>query len=119
DFRHFLDHQSLFGSVGPSISWPIFQGGRILSNIELQKAITEELLATYGQTILTAFRDVQDGLVNYQNEMIRHRSLVDAVKYSRRALEESNDYYKIGLGQFLNVLISQRSLYDSQDALVQ
>ncbi|NLE61192.1 MAG: TolC family protein, partial [Planctomycetes bacterium] len=55
----------------------------------------------------------------YSNEQIRRQSLQEAVQTSRHAAELSTELYVRGLGAFLNVLEAQRSLYVSEEALVQ
>jgi len=110
---------SRFWSAGPTVQWRIFDAGRIRANIRVQNAQQEQALAAYEQSVLTAFEDVENGLVAYANEQIRHRSLGDAVASSRKSLELANKLYANGLTDFLHVLDAERSLYQAQDALVQ
>lgn len=119
DMRHFLDAKSLTRSIGPAVSWPIFDAGRIRANVEVQNARQEEALITYEQTVLTAFQDVEVALVAYMNEKIRHQSLTESVAESQKATDLSNELYSRGLTPFLNVLVSQQALYASEDQLVQ
>ena len=53
----------------------------------------------------------------YANEQLRYRALTDAVAANRRALELADDLYTKGLGEFLNVLDAERSLYQAEDQL--
>jgi len=108
-----------YWSAGPMISWRIFDLGRIRSQIQAANAVQQQSLATYEQTVLQSFADVEDALVAYANEQVRYRSLTAVVAADRRALELATQLYTKGLGQFLNVLDSQRSLYVSEDQLVQ
>jgi len=110
---------SQFWSVGPTMQWRIFDAGRIRSNIKLQNARLEEALAIYERTVLTAFEEVENGLVLYAKEQVRRRSLQDAVASSQKSLETANQLYANGLTDFLRVLDAERSLYQAQDALVQ
>ena len=119
DFRHILDSGSLFWSVGPSLAWPIFQGGRLRANVRLQDAIAEQALANYELVILRALQEVDSSLVAYLNEKVRYDSLAEAVVANQRATELSNELYARGLTPFLNVLESQRALFISQDAQAQ
>jgi len=119
DIRHFLDAKSLFWSIGPAVSWPIFDAGAIRANIRVQNARQEEALATYEKTVLTAFQDVENSLVAYLNEQVRHRALAEAVAANQRSTDLSNELYGRGLAAFLNVLVSEQALYASQDQLVQ
>lgn len=110
---------SKFWSAGPTMQWRIFDAGRIRSNIKVQNARQEEALDTYEKTVLTAFEEVENGLVLYAKEQVRRRSLQDAVVSSQKSLDTANKLYASGLTDFLHVLDSERSLYQAQDALVQ
>jgi NodT family efflux transporter outer membrane factor (OMF) lipoprotein len=110
---------SKFWSLGPTVQWRIFDAGRIRSNIKVQNARQEQALAKYEKTVLTAFEEVENGLVLYAKEQVRRRSLQDAVASSLKSLETANKLYANGLADFLRVLDSERSLYQAQDALVQ
>lgn len=110
---------SRFWTVGPTVSWPIFDAGRIRANIEVQNAREEQALVQYEQTVLTAVEDVENALVAYAREQTRRRTLVAAVEANRRSVALANERYTKGLGDFLNVLDAQRSLYNAEDQLVQ
>ena len=114
-----FDGGSRFWSAGPTVQWNIFDAGRIRANIKIQNARQEQALATYEQTALGAFEDVENALVAYAKEQVRRRSLEDAVKSSQESLRLANQLYANGLSNFINVLDAERSLYQAQDALVQ
>ena len=109
---------SQFWSAGPTMQWRIFDAGRIRSNIKVQNARQEQALASYEKTVLTAFEEVENDLVLYAQEQVRRRSLADAVVSSQKSLDTANKLYANGLTDFLRVLDAERSLYQSQDALV-
>ena len=108
-----------FWSIGPSVSWPIFNAGRIRANIGVQSAIQEETLVAYRSTILTALQDVESALVAYAKEQQHQASLIVAVAANRRAVDLATQLYTQGQTSFLDVLLAQRSLLGSEDALVQ
>ena len=110
---------SRFWSVGPTLSWPIFDAGRIRANIAVQDARTDQQLSTYAQTVLTALEDVENGLVAYSREQVRRMQLTQAVEANRRAVALANELYRNGLGTFLNVLDSERALFASESDLAQ
>src|SRR5918994_318458 len=110
---------SRFWSIGPAILWPVFDAGRIRANIAVRDAQQEQALTLYEKTILTAFEDVENSLVNYAKEQTRYRALMDAVAANRRAVQMANELYTRGLVDFLNVLETQRSLYASESELAQ
>ena len=110
---------SKFWSVGPTVTWRIFDAGHVRANIKVQNARQEQALAAYERTVLTSFEEVENGLVLYAKEQVRRRSLQDAVASSQKSLETANKLYTNGVADFLRVLDTERSLYQAQDALVQ
>lgn len=118
-FKDLGNSDSQFWTVGPSISWPILDWGRIRSNIAVENARQEQSLANYESAVLVALEDVENALVAYEKEQARRTVLSDAVAANRRAVDLSTQLYSRGLADFLNVLDAQRSLFLSQDALAQ
>jgi multidrug efflux system outer membrane protein len=110
---------SRFWAIGPTLSWPIFDAGRIRANIAVQDARTDQQFSTYQRTVLTALEDVENALVAYSREQVRRVQLAEAVEANRRAVALATDLYRNGLGTFLNVLDSQRALLASQSDLAQ
>jgi multidrug efflux system outer membrane protein len=110
---------SRFWSIGPTLSWPIFDAGRIQANIAVQDARTDQPLSSYQQTVLTALEDVENTLVAYRREQVRRAQLADAVEANQQAVALSNELYRKGLGNFLNVRDSERELFSSQSDLAQ
>ncbi len=110
---------SNFWSWGPTVTWPIFAGGRIYWNIKVQNALQEQALLTYEKTVLTALKDVETALVAYAKEQETRRSLTEAVVNNRKAVDLATTLYLAGKSDFLNVLIAQRSLFATEDALAQ
>jgi NodT family efflux transporter outer membrane factor (OMF) lipoprotein len=115
----FFDWESRALSIGPSVSWPIFEGGRIRANIELQTAAQQELLAAYKGVVLQAFQDVEDALVAFSNEQATRARLEDAVRANARAADLARRLYAQGLTDFLTVLVAEESVFTSQDTLAQ
>jgi multidrug efflux system outer membrane protein len=104
-------------SFGPSMSWRLFETGRIRSNIKEQEALQEQSLIVYRQTILAALQDVEDALVTAAKEEERREALVKAVGSNQKAVELATTLYTEGQTDFLNVLQAQRALYNSEDEL--
>jgi outer membrane protein, multidrug efflux system len=115
----FFDGGSRFWSIGPSVRWPIFNGGRIRQNIRVQNARQEQALLRYEQTVLTSLEEVENALVAFGREQERHRALTETAEASRRAASLANDRYRGGLVDFLDVLEAERSLLGAQDNVVQ
>jgi multidrug efflux system outer membrane protein len=110
---------SRFWSIGPTVTWRIFDAGKIRANIRVQNAMQEQALAAYEETTLTAFEDVENSLVAYAKEQTRRQSLADSVSTSQKSLDLARRLYTSGLRDFVNVLEAERSLYEAQDALAQ
>jgi len=110
---------SRFWSIGPTITWPVFDAGRIRANIEIRNAQQEQALRLYEKSVLTGLGDVESALVSYVKEQSRYRSLLEAVSANRRAMKIADDLYTQGLVAFLSVLDAQRTLYASESDLAQ
>ena len=119
DISKLANWQSAAWTVGPSVSWPIFDAGRIRWNIESRNAQEEQALLAYDKTVLSALKDVETSMFAYAREQERRRTLIEQVAQNQKAFDLSMKLYVAGKVDFLNVLIAQRALYTSQDALAQ
>jgi NodT family efflux transporter outer membrane factor (OMF) lipoprotein len=106
-------------SIGPSISLPIFTGGRIRSNVAAQIARLKQAQTTYESTVLTALEETDNALVNFDNERQRQNRLHEVVRASQTALDLAQIQYEAGLADFLTVLDSERTLAGNEDQLEQ
>ena len=95
--------------------WPM----RHQSLLRVQNARQEQALDAYQQIVLVALEDAENALTAYAREQVRRESLRQSVTANEQALEISTQLYKSGLTDFLQVLDTERSLYESQDELVQ
>ena len=118
-FKDIANYGSHFWSIGPSVSWPIFDFGAIRANIRVQNALQEQALTTYESAVLIALQDVEDSLVAYGREQVRRQNLADSVDANKRAVTLATQRYTAGLTDFLSVLDAERSLFAAQDQLVQ
>ncbi|MCR5413957.1 MAG: efflux transporter outer membrane subunit [Kiritimatiellae bacterium] len=109
---------SLYGSIGPAVSWPIFQGGNIVANIKAEEAAMNEKALAYELALDTAYGEVRDAYAAYTREYHRYRSLESAVKAAQDAVTISKDLYRNGLKDFTAVIDAQRSLLSLEEALV-
>lgn len=119
DWSDFTGSSSRFWSIGPTVTWPLFAGGKIRAAIALRGAQQEASLARYERAVLRALEDVENSLVAFQKEQETRRSLVQVVEASKQAFEISNELYVQGLVDFLNVVVNQRTLNTSEDELAQ
>jgi NodT family efflux transporter outer membrane factor (OMF) lipoprotein len=106
-----------FWSIGPTVSWNVFDAGRTRAVIEQQEAIADEALLAYRQTVLGALQEVESALVASTKEQQRRDELVRAVAGNRKALDLSMRLYTQGQTDFLSVIEAQRALTLTEDAL--
>jgi outer membrane protein TolC len=106
-------------TVGPTMTWPIFEAGRIRAYIEARNAQEEQTLLIYRKTVLHALAEVEDALVAYAKERTRHEALVASAQDFKRSELLARDRYEEGYANYLEVLEAQRSLYSAQDSVVQ
>ena len=103
--------------IGPGISIPIFQGGKLHGTLALREAQQQEAAATYQKTVLGAFRDVDDALTAYDAEQRRHDRLVASVEAARRSFGLATTRYRQGLTDYLQVLTAQRNVLSEEQQL--
>lgn len=105
-------------SIGATLTAPLFNWGKLNANIKSKEAQYQQSLLGYQNTVLTAFKEVEDALVAYSKEQQKHQSLQQAVNANQQAVQLANERYEKGLTGFINVLESQQALYQTQSALV-
>lgn len=110
------DSQSF--SFGPRITLPIFHGGAIRSNIRVQSAREEQLLASYEQTVLSAVGELRNALYANIQERSRNEAIRSGVEAARTAAELAVDKYKNGLTDFSNVINAQSALLSLEEQYV-
>lgn len=102
----------------PSVSVPIFAGGRNVANLKSAKAQRDAAVAQYEKSIQSAFRDVADALAR-QGTIGEQLAAQQALASSAaQALALTNARYKRGTDPYLNVLVAQRTLYTAQQSLI-
>ncbi|BCA55264.1 RND efflux system, outer membrane factor lipoprotein [Nitrospira sp. KM1] len=110
--------QDLFGALGPGVTAPLLNAQILGFQQEATQAQERQALAQYKQTILVAFREVEDALAGVTNTRDQASAQERQVNALRSALRLANLRYKGGLANYLDVLIAQRSLFDAELALV-
>jgi multidrug efflux system outer membrane protein len=92
----------------------VFNAGRLKANVALTEARKEELIYTYRQTVLQAFREVSDALVAYEKAHVLRGQLAQLVTATGDAARLSDIRYRGGVSSYLEVLTSQTSLFNSE-----
>jgi NodT family efflux transporter outer membrane factor (OMF) lipoprotein len=117
--------KNLFGldartfGLGPAVTVPIFEGGRLRRTLQLRQAQQQEAAVNYQRTVLQAFHDVDNALIAYRTDQLRRDRLRAQVTQSRRALAVATDRYKQGVSDYLEVLTAQRTVLQAEQDLSQ
>lgn len=113
-----VDSGSLFGSVGPAISLPIFQGGALKAQYGSAEAAYDEAVANYNQTVVTAYQQVADAVTQRDAADKRLRAARTALAANEDALGLVRTRYEAGLASYLDVLASERGVQDLRLAVI-
>ena len=118
DASYLDDWSSHFYSIGPGISLPIFEGGRLVSQVKLARANQANAALNYRNTVLNALREVENALVSYradQQQLVALQSSADALQQAWSLASES---YSKGLSSYINALDAQRQLAQTRLQLI-
>lgn len=118
EFGDIFDIQNLVWNLGQNLTRPLYQGGRLRANIRLDDSEREELLATYAETALVAFREVETALAAEGYLLGQVEALSEASAEARRSEGLSRSQYEQGLVDIITLLDSQRRAFDAQSNLL-
>lgn len=110
---------SISWSLGPTLTVPIFNGGKLRAAVEIAQAQRDQQFLAYQASVLGALKDVEDALLSLSNERSRSRILATSTTTYRQAVSLSQSMYRSGSSSFLDVLTAERSVYGAEDALLQ
>lgn len=119
DSSTFLNASSRYGSVGPSVSWLIFDANKVRFTISAEQARTDATRADYQKTVLGALRDVETALSAYAEARRRQEKLAEELVNDRQAVDLATRLYRQGLEDFLPVLDAERAQFIADDKLAQ
>jgi outer membrane protein, multidrug efflux system len=111
--------QSRIWAIASSISFPIFEGGRLRANLEATEARYRQAVAAYVNQVLVAYGDVEDALTDLHALSDEVGTLREAVSASQEYLRVAQVQYKQGLVDYLLVIDAERTLLANQLALAQ
>jgi NodT family efflux transporter outer membrane factor (OMF) lipoprotein len=115
--KNLFDWSSRVWSIGPSTSQVIFDGGLYRAQLHQYEAIYNSDLATYRQTVLTAFQQVEDAMAAtrvYSQQIIQQE---DAAKSAQQFLDLEMQRYQSGVDPYVNVVTAQTTLQSDQVTL--
>ncbi|MBX3303081.1 MAG: efflux transporter outer membrane subunit [Nitrospira sp.] len=118
DFAKWFTGNSFNYSIGPSITLPIFQGGTNLARLDHAESRYQQMLESYRQTILQAFREVADLLtsLNARGDQLRHQR--EQLAAAQAAMQLAHVRYRKGMVNYLDVLDAQRTVLVVETQLV-
>ena len=119
DFNSVGTQGTLRYAVGPVITWPGLNLGRVKAEVDAAQAREDAARATYSQVVLTAMQDVETSLSQYRAARARVERLGEASAASERAAELARLRFSEGITDFLQVLDAERTELAAQDQLAQ
>jgi NodT family efflux transporter outer membrane factor (OMF) lipoprotein len=119
EFDALGDHGTFRYFVGPVITWPLLNLGRIKARVDQSNARQREAEAQYEATVLRALQEVETSLVRYRTARGRMARLRDAAEASERAAELARLRFTGGVADFLQVLDAERTQLEAEDQLAQ
>jgi multidrug efflux system outer membrane protein len=119
DISMLFNWESRIWSYGPSIQFPIFEGGRISANVKQQRAAYEENVADYRESVLVAFQDVEDSLSSIRYLRDQFDAENQAYHSYEKALELTNARYTSGLVSYFDVIEAQNLELSAEQLTVQ
>ncbi len=117
DISKLVSVQSIFWALGANVAEDIFTGGARRAQVQFARAGYDANVASYRQTVLGAFQEVQDDLTGLSVLTEAQQSQQQAVDAARRALDISTDRYSGGLVSYLDVVTAQQNLLADEQQL--
>jgi multidrug efflux system outer membrane protein len=108
-----------FYTVAAAAAQPIFDGGTLLGQLDLQKASREELMQNYRKAVVSAFTDVEKALVGVAQLTRQEQLQRDAVAQSQKAFDLSEERLQGGTIDLTTLLTAEQTLFTQQDTLAQ
>ncbi|MDE1145362.1 MAG: efflux transporter outer membrane subunit [Azospirillaceae bacterium] len=119
DLGKLFDPASELWSIGSSLTQTVFDAGNLQAQSDVQRAKVEELTADYQKAVVTAFSDVEDALAGVRYTRQIRTAQEKATSAADVALKGTTGQFQRGTADMVSVLTTQRTLFSSQDTLVQ
>jgi outer membrane protein TolC len=117
DIAKLVNVQSTFWAVGANVAESIFTGGARRAQVQFAKAGYDASVAAYRDSVLNAFREVQDDVTGLTVLDQANHSQQQAVDAARRTLDIASSRYTGGLVSYLDVVNAQQNLLNSEQEL--
>lgn len=116
EFAGLIDSQNLVWSIAGQVMQPLFQGGRLVAQVDIAEGQQDEALHGYVETALGALAEVESLLAVDTVLERRESSLGSSASAAEQAVDVSYNRYLQGIDPFLNVLESQQRALDGRSA---
>lgn len=114
-----LRPEAAVASAAAGLAQPILDGGKLQAELDLQKGMADEFIATYRKTIVSAFADVENALIGVQENSRHERLQAETVASARRAYAITEQRLREGTIDIVTLLSTQQTLFQAQDQLSQ
>ncbi|MBY3432898.1 efflux transporter outer membrane subunit [Rhizobium laguerreae] len=119
DFGDLAKGSSIGWGFGPTVNIPIFNAGKLKAAADVAKAQQDQAFIAYQAAVLGALEDVENASVSLTQQRRRNAKLAASAGSYKHAAELSRTLYREGASAFIDVLTAERSLYSSEDDLIQ
>ena len=116
---HLFDWASRAFVVGPTVTVPLFEGGRLKGTLELRRSAEREAALQYRKTVLQAWREVDDAMTAYAEVQHRRADVYATVQADQVSLAVSERRFRDGVDTLIDVTVAQADLLRAQDTLAQ
>lgn len=118
DIGNLFDIDSLIATIGAGLTAPIFQGGRLNAEVDRQDAVLRQQMASYSDTVLNAYLEVENALDADRRLEEREIALRTSLDEARLARDRIERQYLEGLTNFLQLLDAQSRVFQAESALI-
>jgi len=112
--QQLLNAPSLVWSVAADATQPVYTGGRLSANLLRARATYDESVASYRQTVLSAFQEVEDGLSSLRVLEQQEAAYEQAIRAAQQTVDISTSRYREGLANYLEVITAEEELLNNQ-----
>jgi outer membrane protein TolC len=118
DVKTLLDSPNILWNIMVQATMPIIDGGRRRAEVDRTESVFRESLVVYHKTVLNAFKEVDDALINNKTTEERIRYLEDRVDATSGSVRLSLERYMQGLSDYIPILAAQGSHFEAQSLLL-
>jgi NodT family efflux transporter outer membrane factor (OMF) lipoprotein len=119
NFRDLFTSKSFIGTIGPSLRWDILNYGRLVNGIRVQDALFQTAVVDYQNAVLSAGRDVEDGIVLFLRSQTRTKQLIESEKEAKIAVDEALQLSKDVKFDLNTAFVTSNFLVGQQNKLAQ